>query len=87
MSARPRKKAAGKSVSAATLDAHYERRHLDRLWRAAPFVLRITDWKKYPAPVLVSRKTAMRPLTGRWKRSSSSAPARPDAAELLSSSS
>jgi len=54
MSARPRKKTTpGKSVSAATLDAHYQHRHLDRLWRTAPFVLRITDWKDYPAPVLV----------------------------------
>ena len=54
MSARPRKKAPSvKSVSAAILDGQYQRRHLDRLWRAAPFVLRITDWKGYPAPVLV----------------------------------
>lgn len=54
MSVRPKKKAAAvKSVSAATLDAYYKRRHLDRLWHAAPFVLRATEWKDYPAPVLV----------------------------------
>jgi hypothetical protein len=41
------------SASAATLLALYERRHLDRLWRKAPFVLRITEWKNYPAPVIV----------------------------------
>lgn len=51
----PQKKisAAKKNVSAASLDDHYKRRHLDRLWRVAPFVLRITAWKDYPAPVLV----------------------------------
>jgi len=52
MSAR-KKASTPKTVSAATLAAHYERRHFDRLWRIAPFVLRITDWKNYPAPVLV----------------------------------
>lgn len=52
MSARkPNKKP--QDVSSAALLALYERRHLDRLWRKAPFVLRITDWKDYPAPVLV----------------------------------
>ena len=41
------------TLNAAALARHYERRHLDRLWQRAPFVLRITEWKTYPAPVLV----------------------------------
>lgn len=50
-----RKKSTRKApgLSAAFLQAHYERRHLDQLWRKAPFVLRVTEWKDYPAPVLV----------------------------------
>lgn len=40
------------SVSLKALEDHYERR-LSRLWPRAPFVLRITEWKKYPAPLLV----------------------------------
>ncbi|MBI3328694.1 MAG: hypothetical protein HYZ81_18580 [Nitrospinae bacterium] len=37
------------------LRAHYERRLASR-WRRAPYVLRITEWKDMPAPVLVVKE-------------------------------
>ncbi|MBL9158411.1 MAG: hypothetical protein JNJ70_13115 [Verrucomicrobiales bacterium] len=36
----------------ASLEAHHKKR-LAKLWPKAPYVLRFTDWKDYPAPVLV----------------------------------
>jgi len=36
----------------ASLEAHHQKR-LAKLWPKAPYVLRFTDWKDYPAPVLV----------------------------------
>jgi hypothetical protein len=38
--------------STASLKTHHERR-LAKLWPKAPFVVRFTEWKDYPAPVLV----------------------------------
>jgi len=37
------------------LKAHHKA-HLDALWRKAPFVLRLTEWKDYPVPVLVIKE-------------------------------
>jgi hypothetical protein len=37
------------------LHEHY-RRHIGSRWRQAPFVLRITEWKDYPVPVLVVKE-------------------------------
>lgn len=37
------------------LQARYDRQ-IDGYWRRAPFVLRITDWKDYPPPVLVIKE-------------------------------
>ena len=37
------------------LQAHYRER-LEPLWRRAPFVLRITEWKDYPVPVLAVKE-------------------------------
>lgn len=34
----------------------HHKAHLDALWRRAPFVLRLTEWKDYPAPVLVIKE-------------------------------
>jgi len=34
----------------------YHRRHLEPRWRNAPFVLRITEWKDYPVPVLAIKE-------------------------------
>jgi len=38
-----------------SLKEHYQQR-LEPLWRKAPFVLRITEWKDYPIPVLVIKE-------------------------------
>lgn len=40
------------------------RKHLGAMWRTAPFVLRITEWKELPAPVLVvkERQEPRKPL-------------------------
>lgn len=37
------------------LEAHH-RRHVEPRWRTAPFVLRITEWKDYPVPVLAIKE-------------------------------
>jgi hypothetical protein len=37
------------------LATHY-RQHLEPRWRKAPFVLRITEWKDYPIPVLAIKE-------------------------------
>jgi hypothetical protein len=37
------------------LKQHHAAR-LERLWRRAPFVLRITEWKEFPVPVLVVKE-------------------------------
>lgn len=37
------------------LSDHYNK-YLASLWRKAPFVLRITEWKDYPVPVLVIKE-------------------------------
>jgi hypothetical protein len=37
------------------LKAHH-REHLEPRWRKAPFVLRITEWKDFPVPVLVVKE-------------------------------
>jgi hypothetical protein len=37
------------------LRTHYNE-HLARLWRRMPFALRITEWKDFPAPVLVVKE-------------------------------
>ena len=34
----------------------YYRQRIGRQWERAPFVLRITDWKKYPPPVLIVKE-------------------------------
>ena len=46
------RKKADSSISIKALEKHHERR-LSRLWPRAPFVLRVTEWKKYPSPLLV----------------------------------
>jgi hypothetical protein len=38
-----------------SLKEYYQQR-LEPLWRKAPFVLRITEWKEYPIPVLVIKE-------------------------------
>ncbi len=37
------------------LKKHYQK-YLSQMWRKAPFVLRITEWKDYPVPVLVVKE-------------------------------
>jgi len=46
----PKKKASPSDL--ASLQAHHQKR-LAKLWSKAPYVLRFTEWKDYPAPVLV----------------------------------
>jgi hypothetical protein len=40
------------------LQAHHRER-IEPLWRQAPFVLRITEWKDYPVPVLAVKERRM----------------------------
>jgi hypothetical protein len=42
-------------TSAFDLQQHYDER-LVRVWRRMPFVLRITEWKEMPVPVLVVKE-------------------------------
>lgn len=37
------------------LQQHYDER-LTRVWRRMPFILRITEWKDVPVPVLVVKE-------------------------------
>lgn len=37
------------------LQTHYKR-YLGSMWRRSPFVLRITEWKDYPVPVLLVKE-------------------------------
>ena len=69
-----------KTSAAATLslEAHHERR-LAKLWPRAPFVLRFTEWKDYPAPVLV--------VSERRQGEEGSGPVRREATSLPDSSS
>jgi len=34
----------------------HHRKHLEPRWRKAPFVLRITEWKGYPIPIIVMKE-------------------------------
>ncbi len=44
------------------LQEHYQNR-LEALWRRAPFVLRVTEWKDYAIPVLVIKERQESPET------------------------
>ena len=44
-----------KAKKASDLEGYYRSR-IEPLWRRAPFVLRVTEWKDYPVPVLVVKE-------------------------------
>lgn len=57
------------------LQEHYDKR-LASLWRKAPFVLRITEWKDYPVPVIVVKERAMGEEAGANPKEAPSGPVR-----------
>jgi hypothetical protein len=77
----PKKKASPADL--ASLQAHHQKR-LAKLWPKAPYVLRFTDWKDYPAPVLVlSERRHQEEKAGKAGRSTADAETTSDGARVF----